>query len=342
MYSDMNKMIIAIGVVAIVGIGIFTLSGSRGAEVLSAARFVNTYQETAGAVLLDVRTPEEFASGHLEGAINIDFQSPTFNSEIEKLDRTKQYFVYCRSGSRSAQAVAHMQELGFQNTVQLKGGIISNQSALALVTAAATASSEYVVDASDMLNSNALIDGIAKSELNEKEVQGLLLMREEEKLARDVYTTLGAQWGAQIFSNIARSEQTHADAVKALLDRYALADPVHDDTVGVFQSSAMQKQYDDLTAKGKVSLPDALAVGATIEDLDIRDLDMLMKETNQEDILVTYTNLQRGSRNHMRAFVKNLSALGVSYAPQYISPDVYASIVNAAQERGENKYTNTN
>lgn len=197
-----------------------------------------------------------------------------------------------------------------------------------------TQQSEYVVDKSDMLDEQALIGGIRKTELTVAESDGLLRMREEEKLARDVYMTLGAKWGVRIFTNIASSEQTHADAMKVLLERYAIPDPVTNDSIGVFKSPVMQQLYDDLIAKGNMSLTDALIVGATVEDLDIRDLDVLMKETTKEDILVTYRNLQKGSRNHLRAFTKNLAMNGVAYTPQYITSEAYNSIISSSQERG--------
>lgn len=193
---------------------------------------------------------------------------------------------------------------------------------------------EYVVDESDMLNEQTLIGGIEKRKLTAQESDGLLRMREEEKLARDVYTTLGAKWGVRIFSNIASSEQTHADAMKVLLERYAIPDPVTNDSVGVFRSPLMQQLYNDLVAKGNTSVTEALIAGAMVEDLDIRDLDVLMKETTKEDILVTYRNLQKGSRNHLRAFVKNLTMNGVVYAPQYITQEAYDLIINSSQERG--------
>ena len=93
-----------------------------------------------------------------------------------------------------------------------------------------TRSNEYVIDPSDFVNGNELFQDIPKSELSEEEITGLIQMREEEKLARDVYKTLGAKWGLKILTNIAESEQTHTDAVKALLDRYDLEDPVKDDS----------------------------------------------------------------------------------------------------------------
>ena len=77
------------------------------------------------AVVLDVRTEEEFESGYIPKAINIDIQmGPSFIDEINSLDKTKSYYVYCRSGARSSQAVQMMRELGFNDTFNLLGGIL--------------------------------------------------------------------------------------------------------------------------------------------------------------------------------------------------------------------------
>ncbi len=194
--------------------------------------------------------------------------------------------------------------------------------------------SKYKVIEDDMVNGKQLVSGISKGILTEGEEDGLLQMREEEKLARDVYITLGKKWSLPLFSNISQSEQTHTDAIKILLDRYIISDPVSDNTVGVFRSQTFQKLYDDFVAKGSKSLVDALIVGATVEDLDIFDLENLMNQTDKQDILVTYSNLQRGSRNHMRAFVKNINSRGGTYAPQYIPKNEFNIIVSSLQERG--------
>lgn len=163
---------------------------------------------------------------------------------------------------------------------------------------------------------------------------GIVKMREEEKLARDVYLTLANKYDLKVFHNIAKAEQTHMDAIGALMDKYEIKDPVTDDTVGVFSDPEMQQLYDELVAKGSQSTKDALLVGATIEDLDIYDLDDLMKETNNSDIKLVYGHLTWGSENHMRAFTRNLDEIGVTYQPQYISADRYETIINAQAGRG--------
>ena len=179
-----------------------------------------------------------------------------------------------------------------------------------------------------------ILDAPIESELSQEEITSLIHMREEEKLARDVYLTLYETWGQKIFSNIASSEQTHTDAVKTLLSAYKIEDPVTDDSVWVFQIPEMQELYDTLIAQWNLSLGDALTVWAIIEDLDIYDIQEFKKDITNEDILKIYDNLERGSRNHMRAFTKNLSKLGITYTPSYISELQYQEIIASEQERG--------
>lgn len=330
MQSNKYVMFGVVATIVIVFIALFSMGNNT---KLSATEFIEKYLNTPNAVLLDVRTPSEFSDGHIDQAINIDFQNTSFVSDIKKLDTTKSYFVYCRSGSRSGQAVSVMRSSGIEHIYELKGGLISNPDIIKFTTKKSI-ESDYVVDDTDMIDADVLVSGIKKSELSEKEIIGLIQMREEEKLARDVYTTLSDIWGMGIFSNISASEQTHTEAIKVLLTRYNIKDPVSNDAVGVFTSKSMQELYDTLVEKGKKSPLDALIVGATVEDLDIKDLEILKQETDKEDILITYNNLQKGSRNHLRAFVKNIYANNGFYTPQYISVDEYNSIINSPQERG--------
>jgi rhodanese-related sulfurtransferase len=79
----------------------------------------------AAVTVIDVRTPEEFAEGHIEGAQLIDFNAEGFADKIDKLDRAKAYFVYCRSGNRSGQATALMKEMGFARVYDLDGGVVA-------------------------------------------------------------------------------------------------------------------------------------------------------------------------------------------------------------------------
>lgn len=165
--------------------------------------------------------------------------------------------------------------------------------------------------------------------LTQKERDGLLLMREEEKLAHDVYVVLAEKWGNRPFGNIVSSEQTHMKAVKTLLDQYGLEDPIANLGAGKFKNSTLQKLYLDLVKKGSTSRLDALKVGATIEDLDIFDLNRLVRETKNDSIRKVYGNLLGGSQNHLRAFVRSINRAGGTYKPQYISQTEFDQILGS-------------
>ncbi len=94
-------------------------------ESLTAQAFLDKAKATPDAILLDVRTPTEVAAGKLPNAVNIDFQSPSFTAQVAKLDKEKSYFVYCRSGVRSANACRKMHEMGFDKLINLSGGYLS-------------------------------------------------------------------------------------------------------------------------------------------------------------------------------------------------------------------------
>ena len=179
-----------------------------------------------------------------------------------------------------------------------------------------------------------LLQALPLETLSSEEVNDLLHMREEEKLARDVYLTLSEHYSLPIFKNIARAEQRHMDAIKSLLHKYGIEDPVKDDSIGVFQNEDLQNLYYQLVDKGEQSLVDALEVGATIEDLDIKDLEDAIQRTDNQDISIVYQNLMKGSRNHLRSFTRILKRLGITYEPQYISPEEYEEIVSTPHEIG--------
>lgn len=169
--------------------------------------------------------------------------------------------------------------------------------------------------------------------LSQAEIDGLLFMREEEKLAHDVYTTLYTTWGLQAFQSIAQSEQAHMDQVKFLLDRYGLSDPASSEP-GVFTNPELQSLFSELVARGSQSLTEALRVGAAIEEIDILDLQELLLQTAADDVAQVYSNLLSGSENHLRAFVNNLSTQGVVYTPQYMSLEAYQAILSGSSGNG--------
>ncbi|MGB5323183.1 DUF2202 domain-containing protein, partial [Lutimonas sp.] len=165
-----------------------------------------------------------------------------------------------------------------------------------------------------------------------QEQEDLLFLREEEKLARDVYLYSFDLYGDVIFNQIASSEQQHMDQVLTLLIAYGLEDPASLER-GVFQDQALQDLYSDLTTASEVSLSKALAVGATIEDLDINDLAFFESQTLKADLLNVYDQLKCGSKNHLRSYTDRLEMLGVDYDPQYLSIEEYNSIVSSDRER---------
>ena len=155
--------------------------------------------------------------------------------------------------------------------------------------------------------------------------EGLLYMAEEEKLAGDVYQSLNEKWNLRVFDNIGKAERTHEAAVKTLLSRYSLPDPIKG--AGEFSNETLQTLYDDLVSRGSASTKDALQVGAAIEEIDIIDLKERMAQTDKADILLVYANLKKGSENHLRAFVNNLQRQGVEYRPEYLSSEEYDRII---------------
>jgi len=173
-----------------------------------------------------------------------------------------------------------------------------------------------------------------QTSLSMVEAEDLTYMREEEKLARDVYLTLYERWGIQAFSNIAASEQRHMDSLGRLIERYGLVDPILRDQVGSFQNNELSSLYAELVSKGGKSALDALKMGALIEDLDIRDLIESIDRTEHPDVVNVYENLMRGSRNHLRAFYSVIQQAGDTYEPQCISQELFDAIVTSSTEKG--------
>jgi hypothetical protein len=179
-----------------------------------------------------------------------------------------------------------------------------------------------------------VVGGLPMQDVSEAEEADLSYMRQEEKLARDVYATLYEQWRLPAFNNISASEQQHMDAIKTILDKYSLADPVTSDAAGDFQNQALTALYGQLVEQGMDSLVEAIKVGIQIEELDIADLEAALTRTDNQDIQTVYQNLLAGSRNHLRAFSTLLSAYDQAYAPQVLSQEKFDQIVMGGYEMG--------
>ncbi|NNF33968.1 MAG: DUF2202 domain-containing protein [Saprospiraceae bacterium] len=167
--------------------------------------------------------------------------------------------------------------------------------------------------------------------LTDDEALTLFYLREEEKLARDVYAYLGSLYDHIIFDNIGASEQRHVDFVLEVMDEYDIPDTGSDDA-GVYTLPELQDLFNSLTAKGELSLYDALYVGATIEDLDIFDLDAALTETMNEDLINLYEALRCGSSNHIWAFTSQLKMEGDPYTPQFLSQERYDGLLLAGHQ----------
>lgn len=192
---------------------------------------------------------------------------------------------------------------------------------------------EIAGDADSSLDATE-VAGDTASSLDATEVADLEFMREEEKLARDVYRTLYGLWGLPVFDNISKSEQVHTTRVEDMIEKYGLYDPVADDTTGVFVNQELADLYQTLITEGGISSLKALYVGAAIEEIDMMDLQHAIDATDNAEIQQLYENLMSGSKNHLRAFVGQIENLGIVYEAQHLPQDEVDSILNSPIERG--------
>ncbi|RSK40363.1 DUF2202 domain-containing protein [Mangrovimonas spongiae] len=167
--------------------------------------------------------------------------------------------------------------------------------------------------------------------LTETDKDALLFMLEEEKLARDTYIYLNNEWSLSQFNNIKDSEQMHMDAVENLLTQYNVAYTIL--PLGEFQDNMLQDLYDQFIIDGTISQANALQIGATIEDLDIVDLEDYINATSNTNLIRVFEKLQCGSRNHLRSFVSAIENAGDTYTPQYLSQEDYNSILVGSHEQ---------
>ena len=170
--------------------------------------------------------------------------------------------------------------------------------------------------------------------ISQEEESHLVLMREEELMAQEVYEYLYSLYNIPVFNNISKSENVHTLTVLTLLDKYGIDDPASNHQTGVFHNPDIQSLYNELTTQGSQSFLDALIVGITIEDLDIYDLQQCLEDVDNEDIKLVFTHLSKGSRNHMRAFIGHLTNQSYTYIPQYITAAYFNEIINSPWEVG--------
>lgn len=162
--------------------------------------------------------------------------------------------------------------------------------------------------------------------LTTQELNDLKFLREEEKLAHDVYVYSYAKYQEVSFGSILQSEQRHMDAVLNLLTNYGIADNASAE-VGVFNNPDLQQLYTTLVSQSAISVTEALKVGAKIEDLDLNDIKHFVANTSNAALLNTYSNLSCGSKNHLRSYTNQLMSYGINYTPEFISLEEYNSIL---------------
>jgi hypothetical protein len=175
--------------------------------------------------------------------------------------------------------------------------------------------------------------GYPKEPLSFNERDAILFMREEEKLARDIYLRLYEMWGAQPFENMRQVEERHMAALLCLISKYELKDPVGDRAVGSFKTHEFAKLYKILLKKGSQSLPDSYAVGAMLEVWDMSDKIEIEEDLDNKDLIAVVEELRRSSRNHMRSLDLNLLEHGMTFHPVSIAPTVYKNVTASDTER---------
>lgn len=152
----------------------------------------------------------------------------------------------------------------------------------------------------------------AQEQLSTAEVATLSRMRDEERMARDLYQAFIDAYGSvRPFSNIVYSEQRHYDAIGTMLDRFGVDDPSAGLPAGTYADAEIQALYDSWLAQGSASLKDAYAVGVELETADIADLEDAIDESGNASLDATYQNLLDASRNHLSAFQRASSGGGM-------------------------------
>lgn len=170
-------------------------------------------------------------------------------------------------------------------------------------------------------------DGAALAALTAREKAGLLFIWEEEKAARDLYNGLYEKNNMTIFLDLVRSESSHMDQARAVMEKHGLAVPP--DEPGRFQNQTLQEIHDQLLAEGLQSDQDALTVAAVFEEISIVDLEKELSASQAEDVRTVYEGLLAGSRKHLRSYVSDLKDQGIEYQPRYLEGGEFQKIVKS-------------
>ena len=171
--------------------------------------------------------------------------------------------------------------------------------------------------------------------LADSEADGLAFMRQEEKLAHDLYLALDDLYGLPVFSNIARSKSMHMRAMLTLLETCGPPDPAAGKLPGEFSDPTLQASYDNLLARARESPVEALRAAALVEETDSLDLQERLAQTDTQDLTRAYHNLLQASGKHLRAFAQQIERqTGKKYEPELLDGSAYASLVDGARPAG--------
>tara|TARA_R110002012_G_scaffold242788_1_gene417258 strand:- start:101856 stop:102461 length:606 start_codon:yes stop_codon:yes gene_type:complete len=173
-------------------------------------------------------------------------------------------------------------------------------------------------------------NNFTNTNLTESDTAALLFMLEEEKLARDTYIYLNDLWSINQFANIQNSEQSHMNAIEnqLIINNIEYTILPH----GEFENQDLQELYNQFETDGAVSSANAFQIGATIEDLDIVDLQDYIDSTLNTTLISIFRKLQCGSRNHLRSFVTGIENIGETYTPQFLTQTDFDTIIAGTQE----------
>lgn len=163
--------------------------------------------------------------------------------------------------------------------------------------------------------------------LTESEAEGIKLIIEENKLARDLYIEFYEMWEYDTFNKVSISDALYMDKTKVALERFKINDPVENDDKGVYESLYITKLYRDLLKKGKSDPFEAMRIGTTLEEMHIKDLNDLLENTSNDDLIELYTELKLGAISHIRAFYNLLKKNGLSYEAQFLSNEELRAIL---------------
>ncbi len=164
--------------------------------------------------------------------------------------------------------------------------------------------------------------------------KSLVAMFEEEKLAHDVYIALGKTSKQRIFLNISQAESRHMNALNNVLKRAGVNVSNKNNQPGVFANPTSQKLYKTLVTAGSKSVLEAFKVGAKVEEMDIDDLRKVKAITTDQNVLFVLNNLERGSRNHLRAFAAGIKQQNGTYQAEFLSQKEFEAIAASQMEKG--------